>query len=298
MPGGCGCGCSVAAAQRRLALPVSLSPTGRDRDRRSILSARWGCCANLRKRPPVSFDTQQLHPSMVMRNDRLEADCEQRGWTVGATRVTADYAAQKKLYDRYVAGTGNLAANPDTAGVVSPWGWQVHGSFHQVQADGFSHAIDYEIHGCTWEQFHEVAHVHGIGFPLFALGLGEPWHAQWWDLRGIYIDFAAPAEHTEDDVSLTIHYPTTRPNEPGVWDFQYLPASGSKVGAATVSTTVTVRQTPNTGVPVLVTVFFDGDPHTVTVPGDGRTATIDVTTAGLCSIVAAGVHVEAREFWS
>jgi hypothetical protein len=102
----------------------------------------------------VTFDIGQLHPTFVFRNDRLLADCAQRGWTIGASRVTADYAQQKALYDAYRAGHGNLAANPDAPGVMSPWGWQVHGSFHQVQADGYSHAIDYTIVGCTWDEFH------------------------------------------------------------------------------------------------------------------------------------------------
>lgn len=146
----------------------------------------------------MSFDIQQLHPTMVARNDRLEADCEARGWTIGATRVTADYGQQKQLYNLYRSGRGNLAANPDALGVISPWGWQVHGSFHQIQHDTYSHAIDYTIYGCTWAEFHEVANRHGIGFPLFAQGLGEPWHAQWWDERGIYIDHAG-----DDDMAMS-----------------------------------------------------------------------------------------------
>lgn len=146
----------------------------------------------------MSFDIQQLHPTMVARNDHLEADCEARGWTIGATRVTADYAQQKALYAAYLAGRGNLAANPDAPGVMSPWGWRVRGSFHQVQLDRYSHAIDYTIVGCTWAEFHDVAAEHGIGFPLFELGLGEPWHAQFWDERGIYIDHAG-----DDDMAMS-----------------------------------------------------------------------------------------------
>ena len=255
-----------------------------------------------------------LWPEFAARDQRFRAECSTvLGWEPGHTRTVANYAEQKSLYDRWMLPPSDpnhynapSVANPDATGYPSPWGWVQHGSWHQEQRDDPDHcgyAIDYQWPGgssaeqrANAQLAHPIAAKHGIGFPVDK----EDWHGQPFDWRGIYIDHvgAPPASITEDDVSLTIHYPTTRPNEPGVWDFQYLPASGSKVGAATVSTTVTVRQTPNTGVPVLVTVFFDGDPHTVTVPGDGRTATIDVTTAGLCSIVAAGVHVEAREFWS
>jgi hypothetical protein len=131
---------------------------------------------------------------MVLRNEALIADCETRGITVGAARITADYAQQKALYDAYKAGHGNLAADPDAPGVQSPWAWKVHGSFHQIQADHWSHAVDYTIAGCTWDQFHDLADRHGIRFPLFDLGLGEEWHAQWWDEHGIYPDLSLPPE--------------------------------------------------------------------------------------------------------
>lgn len=142
------------------------------------------------------MDTQDLHPTMVLRNERLLVDCEARGFTIGASRITANYAQQKALYDAYRAGHGNLAANPDAVGEQSPWGWPVRGSYHQIQQDGWSHAVDYTITGCTWFEFHDLADRHGIRFPLFEQGLGEPWHAQWWDGHGIY-----PDHITEDDMT-------------------------------------------------------------------------------------------------
>ena len=51
------------------------------------------------------------------------------------------YAAQKRLYDKYRAGKGNLAANPDW---LRPDGF-FRGSFHQEQPDGYSYAVDFRI---------------------------------------------------------------------------------------------------------------------------------------------------------
>jgi len=53
------------------------------------------------------------------------------------------YAEQKRLYHKYRAGKGNLAANPDWK---RPGGF-FHGSFHQEQRDGYSYAVDLRITG-------------------------------------------------------------------------------------------------------------------------------------------------------
>ena len=55
------------------------------------------------------------------------------------------YAEQKRLYLKYRAGKGNLAANPDWK---RPGGF-FHGSFHQEQRDGYSYAVDLRITGCV-----------------------------------------------------------------------------------------------------------------------------------------------------
>ena len=55
------------------------------------------------------------------------------------------YAEQKRLYHKYRAGKGNLAANPDWK---RPGGF-FHGSFHQEQTDGYSYAVDLRIVGRT-----------------------------------------------------------------------------------------------------------------------------------------------------
>lgn len=51
------------------------------------------------------------------------------------------YAEQKRLYDKYRSGKGNLAANPDWK---RPDGF-FRGSFHQEQPDGYSYAVDFRI---------------------------------------------------------------------------------------------------------------------------------------------------------
>jgi len=69
------------------------------------------------------------------------------------------YAEQKRLYHKYRAGKGNLAANPDWK---RPGGF-FHGSFHQEQRDGYSYAVDLRITGrITRAEVTDVARRYGF----------------------------------------------------------------------------------------------------------------------------------------
>jgi hypothetical protein len=85
-------------------------------------------------------DLKLLHPQFVTRLEAFFAD----GRITNKVKVVSacrSYAAQKKLYDKYKAGRGNLAANPDW---LRPDGY-FRGSFHQEQPDGYCYAVDLRI---------------------------------------------------------------------------------------------------------------------------------------------------------
>lgn len=136
-----------------------------------------------------------MHPEFQNRHDALCAAAEARGWSVSwYIPQERSYSEQLYLYNLYKAGKGNYAVPPGlVSGLKSPWGWYQTGSNHMVQPDGYSHAIDYKISGCTWAQFHNLANEYGIGFPQMGIKgqQDEPWHGTWWDSRGIYINHHA-----------------------------------------------------------------------------------------------------------
>ena len=90
---------------------------------------------------PISnsrVDLSLLHPRFKRRLEAFFEDPRIRGRVV-VTSGCRSYAKQKYLYDKYKAGRGNLAANPD---------WQrpdgfFKGSFHMEQPDGFCYAVDF-----------------------------------------------------------------------------------------------------------------------------------------------------------
>lgn len=117
--------------------------------------------------------TDLLHPKMVTRLEAFFADHRIDG-NVKVVSGCRSWADQKRLYDRYRAGRGNLAANPDRR--FGPGGrWR--GSWHQQQEDGWCHAVDFRI---------VVAHVStrtvndvAVGYGLRPTVKGEWWHHQW-----------------------------------------------------------------------------------------------------------------------
>ena len=82
-------------------------------------------------------DLSLIHPKFTERLEQFFNDGRIKG-QVSVTSGCRSYAAQKRLYDKYKAGRGNLAANPDWR---RPDGF-FRGSFHQEQPDGYAYAVD------------------------------------------------------------------------------------------------------------------------------------------------------------
>ena len=87
-------------------------------------------------------DLSLLHPKFLERLELFFGDGRVSG-KVAVVSGCRSYADQKRLYDKYRAGRGNLAANPDWK---RPGGF-FYGSFHQEQPDGYSYAVDLRIVG-------------------------------------------------------------------------------------------------------------------------------------------------------
>mgnify|MGYP003146072295 FL=1 len=81
---------------------------------------------------------EPLHPRFRARLERFFLDPRIAG-NVAIHSACRTYNHQKQLYDNYVAGRGNLAANPDRRFGSNGW-WK--GSYHQEQDDGFCYAVD------------------------------------------------------------------------------------------------------------------------------------------------------------
>lgn len=136
--------------------------------------------------PVVSsgVDLSLLHPRFVARLEAFFADDR----IVGRVKVVSgcrSYAQQKRFYDLYKAGKGNLAANPDRKHGDGGW-WR--GSYHMEQADGFCYAVDFRITGGglrTWE-VNNVAAEYGLVKTVSS----EWWHHQPRNSKGW---FDAPA---------------------------------------------------------------------------------------------------------
>ena len=132
-----------------------------------------------------------LHPKMLTRLEHFFADGRIAG-KVAVVSGVRSYADQKRLYKKYRAGTGNLAANPDRRfgpkGLDGRGIWQ--GSWHmqQQQADGYGHAVDFRITGkITTQEVNRIA----TSFGLRPTVASEWWHHQW---RSASADeFPAPA---------------------------------------------------------------------------------------------------------
>lgn len=118
-------------------------------------------------------DLSLIHPRFKARLENFFADARVKGG-VTITSGCRSYAEQKRLYNKYKAGRGNLAANPDWK---RPDGY-FRGSFHQEQPDGYSYAVDLGIlslqGGPSKSEVTRVAAYYGIKPTV----QGEWWHFQ------------------------------------------------------------------------------------------------------------------------
>lgn len=104
-------------------------------------------------------DLAHLHPELRRRIEKTINDPRIKN-IVTIVSGARTYAQQKRLYDLYLQGRGNLAANPDSHGINGRVG-----SKHQVQKDGWAYAVDFglKVHTLANERLVEhVANEHGL----------------------------------------------------------------------------------------------------------------------------------------
>ncbi len=136
------------------------------------------------------MDLSLLHPRFKERLDAFFGDGRVAGRVVVLSGCRS-YAEQKRLYDKYKKGRGNLAANPD---------WQrpdgfFRGSFHQEQPDGFAYATDFRIttRGGSIPAITDVASRYGLRPTVRS----EWWHFQPRDADGWFPCAAFPDTEAE-----------------------------------------------------------------------------------------------------
>jgi len=132
----------------------------------------------------------QLHPKMLSRLEHFFRDSR----IVGKVTISSgcrSYAAQMAFYQKYLAGKGNLAANPDRR--FGPKGFDGQGiwrgSWHMEQFDGYCHAVDlHVIKGISKSDVNDIATSYGI---VPTIKAKEWWHHQWRSASAE--EFPAPA---------------------------------------------------------------------------------------------------------
>ena len=119
-----------------------------------------------------SVDLSLLHPRFKERLENLFNDARVKGH-IAVRSGCRSYAEQKRLYDKYRRGSGNLAANPDW---LRPDGF-FRGSFHQEQPDGYSYAVDINLTKFGGPSKADVTRVAGK-YGIKPTVKGEWWHFQ------------------------------------------------------------------------------------------------------------------------
>ena len=119
-----------------------------------------------------SVDLSLLHPRFKERLENLFNDARVKGH-IAVRSGCRSYAEQKRLYDKYRKGSGNLAANPDW---LRPDGF-FRGSFHQEQPDGYSYAVDINLTRFGGPSKADVTRVAGK-YGIKPTVKGEWWHFQ------------------------------------------------------------------------------------------------------------------------
>lgn len=144
----------------------------------------------------IMADLTNIHPDLAKRFTRLKLWAESNDWQMGITSGYRNYFEQLKLYQDYITGASPiLAVNPNVVTGRSPWGWDAKGSLHQLQHDGYSHALDIWWIGTNTATIHNKAYQFGLQF----VNSAEAWHTQWWDFRsGIF----PVIEMEEEDVTV------------------------------------------------------------------------------------------------
>jgi len=140
-----------------------------------------------------SVDISLIHPRFKARLEHLFTDQRVKGG-IEVTSGCRSYAEQKRLYDKYRAGKGNLAANPDWK---RPDGY-FRGSFHMEQPDGYSYAVDLGIVGRSGPSKAGVTLV-AAEYGIKPTVKGEWWHFQPRDGNDWFRQDAFKENYTTED---------------------------------------------------------------------------------------------------
>lgn len=139
----------------------------------------------------------QTHPELERRWNLLVGRTWMFGTELWIESATRSRETQADLYARWKAGTYlvPVVADPDRVLGPSPWGWPLTGSFHMVQADGYSHALDIGWRGLDDEMMRSIA----LSCGLYQPEAREKWHFQWWDTyNGVYPVRENPTTQEDD----------------------------------------------------------------------------------------------------
>jgi hypothetical protein len=127
-------------------------------------------------------DLHGVHPTLELRiRGLLSEPALKRYGTYPAVR---SYSKQKALYDKYKAGRGNLAADPDRILRTTKdflYEWKPRGSWHMRQADGWGHAVDLKR---PWNVSQAAAN-NAIKPYLKKWGLRQTVSSEWWHVQAL-----------------------------------------------------------------------------------------------------------------
>ena len=130
----------------------------------------------------LDHNLRGVHPTLEFRvRGLLSEPALKRYGTYPAVRL---YSKQKALYDKYKAGRGNLAANPDRilrTGANFPYAWKPRGSWHMEQADGYGHAVDLRRPAGVTRAMADKA----VKPYLAKWGLKQTVRSEWWHVQAL-----------------------------------------------------------------------------------------------------------------
>lgn len=251
----------------------------------------------------TALELSQTGPQLASRVLAAQADVVAEGGELFLTSGPRSYSVQRYLRTEYVEKRRSIeAADPDAVQGVSPWGWPVRGSYHMVQLDGWSWAVDVAWARITSARVRAIFARHG----LLQTVPREDWHYQAFDGTGWFTDYTTSLVPQSLDIweepMLALHAPTVRPggyNGEQVLDFTYLPSNGERQGdLVCVQSVIALRDTTPDAVEREVLVFFNAQQFRATIPAGGASVLVTVVNSGLASVVGNDLVAEARELWT
>ena len=162
-----------------------------------------------------------VHPILDFRIRGLLSEPALRRY--GTYPAVREYAKQKALHDRYKAGRGNLAADPDRVlrtGPAFPYAWTPRGSWHMRQEDGWGHAVDLRRPvGVTRAMADRAVKPY-----LARWGLKQTVRSEWWHLQALtshgWVDGPTPSEHEGNETDMQLINDPENKRQFALWVYQ------------------------------------------------------------------------------